>query len=231
MKKLLSFLLGVCLAVSTIAASVGLTVFQKGFYTDIYEKIDLAKRENITKADLENSIFMMIDYVQGTRDDLNGTVAWKGKQQETFNEKEKAHMVDVKRLWQNTNLVMWICLGAAALLGVYFFVTAREHWLSWLARGIVQAWLALAVVLAVLGIWMYVDFTGLWIQFHHVFFTNDLWSLDPATDFMIIICPEELFSSLILRICTVFGGISIVLVGFSVYWLNRKTVIGYDRAN
>ena len=229
MKKGLAFAFGLCLAISCIAASVGLTVFDKGFYTDTYAKLNLAEAENITQEDLENSIFMMIDYVAGTRDNLDGQVVWKGKKQETFNQKEKDHMVDVKSLWQNTYKVMWICLGSAVCIGVYFFVCVRKHWLSWLARGILQAWLALAVVLAFLGIWMAADFSGLWIQFHHIFFTNDLWALDPATDFMIIICPEELFSSLILRIVLVFGALSILLCGASWFWLKKKSVIGFDR--
>lgn len=34
------------------------------------------------------------------------------------------------------------------------------------------------------------DFTKYFIMFHHIFFSNDLWILDPSTDMLINIVPE-----------------------------------------
>ena len=36
--------------------------------------------------------------------------------------------------------------------------------------------------------------------FHLLFFTNDLWLLDPATDLLIRICPQSMFAEMGLRI-------------------------------
>lgn len=44
------------------------------------------------------------------------------------------------------------------------------------------------------------DFNGFWTTFHQLFFTNDLWLLNPATDLMINLFPEAFFSHLVIRI-------------------------------
>ncbi|MGB4393229.1 MAG: DUF1461 domain-containing protein, partial [Bacillota bacterium] len=44
------------------------------------------------------------------------------------------------------------------------------------------------------------DFTRWWTAFHLVTFDNDLWRLDPATDWLIRIFPEEFFFAAVKRI-------------------------------
>jgi integral membrane protein (TIGR01906 family) len=46
-------------------------------------------------------------------------------------------------------------------------------------------------VLAVVGILAASGFESSWEGFHEVFFTNDLWQLDPDTDRLIQMFPEE----------------------------------------
>ena len=51
------------------------------------------------------------------------------------------------------------------------------------------------------------------MQFHHIFFDNDLWLFDPATDYMIRMLPEGLFYDMVMRIGAIFvGGLAVVLV-------------------
>ena len=44
------------------------------------------------------------------------------------------------------------------------------------------------------------DFNRAFIAFHHLFFTNDLWLLDPRTDLLIRICPQSMFMGMAVRI-------------------------------
>lgn len=74
------------------------------------------------------------------------------------------------------------------------------------------------VVIAFLGIAFAIDFTRCFTIFHEIFFTNDLWIFDEATDYMIRMLPEGFFSDMVLRIGTAFIGMLIVLWAGFIGW-------------
>ena len=201
LNRILSFQFGIFFLVAMLLSSVSSVVFDHQFYLDLYERIHLAERENITSSDLEDSIFMMTDYVEGKRDDLNGTITWRNQVQPTFNTKEIRHMKDVRTLWQRAYWVMvisWIlCIVAMVLL----LARNKLAGLYDLMQGLLDGLVCFAVVLVFFGFWWFIDFTGFWTWFHTLVFPgNTDWLLDPATDFMIVICPEEMFSSMVFLI-------------------------------
>lgn len=233
LKKGLSAAAGFLLILAMLIGSIRLVVFDHGFYLNLYDDLNLAAEAGVSEEDLEDSIFMMLDYVLGNRDDMNGEIVWKGRTQPTFNEREISHMKDVRDLWLNAEKAGWIFLGLSVLFSIAIFFLCRRSpafTLSWLARGFVIGAAGFAVILVFLGIWMITDFTSFWIQFHHIFFSNSLWLLDPSKDFMIVICPEVMFSRMIARILTVFcSGFAVLLCG-SWFYLKRKAPIGFERS-
>ena len=59
---------------------------------------------------------------------------------------------------------------------------------------------------------------GDWKRIHEIFFTNDLWLFDPATDYMIRMLPEGFFYDMVMRIGGVFiGSLLILLIVFLVW--------------
>ncbi|WP_286356382.1 DUF1461 domain-containing protein [Ileibacterium valens] len=227
-KKILAVLSGFMLILAVLIGSIRLSVFDRSFYMELYDHLDLANQEGISRQDLDDSIFLMLDYVENKRDDLDGTIFWKGKEQPTFNEKEISHMEDVKALWQNAKRWGWIFFALTLMIYIYFFWKTPRTAFSWICWGVVMGTVGFAVILILLGSWMIFDFTSFWIRFHHMFFTNELWILDPMTDFMIVICPENMFSSLIAQIFTIFVPTLIVLFVLSVIYLKRKAPIGFE---
>lgn len=224
--RIASFVFGLCALISWSVFCIQNVVFDHSFYMDLYERIHLAERENLDPEDLEKALFAMTDYVEGKRDDLEEEIVWKGRRQPAFNEKETAHMVDVKALWQNAHAVMIGCLISLPFLGAAVFLASGKNAPGYLCRGMVQAITCFLVILLFFGFWVLVDFTGFWTEFHHIFFTNDLWLLDPSVDFMIVICPEEMFSSMIAKILLPAAlGIAAAGLGSWLY-LKRKARIG-----
>ena len=55
------------------------------------------------------------------------------------------------------------------------------------------------------------DFTHYWTLFHEIFFTNALWLLDPNTDLLINIVPEEFFVALVSR-CAIRYVIALIVL-------------------
>jgi integral membrane protein (TIGR01906 family) len=69
------------------------------------------------------------------------------------------------------------------------------------------------------------NFTLYWDYFHYIFFDNDLWQLDPRTDVLIQMVPEEFFYDLVVRIIFYFIGGMVILgtmLGFTHAWMSRR---------
>lgn len=60
-------------------------------------------------------------------------------------------------------------------------------------------------ILAVLAGIISTDFNKYFIIFHHIFFNNDLWMLNPDTDLLINIVPEPFFMDTAARIAATYG--------------------------
>ena len=60
------------------------------------------------------------------------------------------------------------------------------------------------------------DFSKYFIVFHHIFFDNDLWILDPSVDMLINIVPEGFFRDTAARIIITYGilAVSVLLISF-----------------
>ena len=82
-------------------------------------------------------------------------------------------------------------------------------------------WLALLAFVAVCAA---VDFDGVFRRFHGLLFSNDLWLLNPETDLMIRMLPEQFFMSVALRAAEwmLFGQLLLAaLWGLPVYLTRR----------
>ena len=74
---------------------------------------------------------------------------------------------------------------------------------------------------AVLGLIISTDFSKYFIVFHHIFFDNDLWILDPSVDMLINIVPEPFFMDTAFFILILYGVLALMVLGIS-FVLMRK---------
>ena len=65
---------------------------------------------------------------------------------------------------------------------------------------------------AVAGFLFSRDFNKYFVIFHHIFFNNNLWILDPAEDYMIRMLPEGFFYDFVFRIGGFFVGSLVVFL-------------------
>lgn len=211
----LSFFFGLFLIIALLVLSVKSVVFDSSFYQNLYAKLDWADQIQVSEEDLEASILMMVDYVQEKRDDLEGEIVWKGKTQPTFNTKEIRHMKDVRDLWLTAKTAMYLSWLGCLICGLLVILFKKEQSVVWLFEGLKASLIFLVFVLILLGFWCCIDFTGFWTWFHTIVFPgNQDWLLNPATDFMIVICPEEMFSTMIFHIALrLLSSLGLVFVG------------------
>lgn len=216
MKKL-QWCAGIILGFSIIAALL-ITSFEIAMYSDFnvyqeeYEKYDVLSDLDMTMDDVMYVTHEMMDYLRGNGDTLSVITTVEGREQDFFNEQDRFHMAEVRDLFiGGLNIRLGAC--AVAVLCIVFLLITRADIKQIIPR---SYWIALGitgVVVALIGIAAVVDFNAVFVQFHHIFFDNDLWIFDPAEDYMIRMLPEGLFYDMVMRIGAIFvGGLAVVLV-------------------
>ena len=217
MKKL-HWCTGIILGFSVIAALL-ITSFEIAMYADFdvyrqeYEKYDVLSDLDMTMDDVMYVTHEMMDYLRGEGDTLSVMTTVEGQEQDFFNEQDRFHMGEVRDLFiGGLNIRLGAC--AAAVLCILFLVITRAD-IKKIIPG--SYWIALGVTGAVLliGIAAVVDFNAVFVQFHHIFFDNDLWIFDPAEDYMIRMLPEGLFYDMVMRIGAIFVVSLVVLLVLS----------------
>lgn len=199
-KRRLAAAAAVLLLLGIVVLWVDVHCFCRAFYRREYQKLNTAQSIGMTEQGLRQTTEALLAYLRGEREDLSLSLPIDGQEREVFNAREKAHMADVKTLYIRARWLGYgsLLLGAAAmaLLLVTSRGAARREVLSGYLRG--NLWFF--VVLAAIGLFAAIDFDAFWTGFHKLVFTNDLWLLDPRTDILIEIVPEEFFFDLVIRI-------------------------------
>lgn len=218
MKKI-QWIAGMLLAFSIMAVLL-ITSFEVAMYADFgvyereYEKYDVLSELDMTMEDTMHVTREMMAYLRGDRDELSVITTVEGKEKDFFNEQDRFHMAEVRDLFIG-GLDIRLGAAAAAVLCLLFLFFSRADWKKIISR-CYQVALAIVGVLAILlGIACAVDFNAVFVEFHHIFFDNDLWLFDPAEDYMIRMLPEGLFSDMVARIGILFVGSLLILFAFS----------------
>lgn len=204
---LCSFALMITLLITSVEAVVYWT---PGFFEKEYTKYRVADSIDMELDDLLAVTGEMMDYLRGDRQDLHVDTVVAGEAREFFNDREIAHMEDVRDLFLAAILIRRVCIGIMAA-GVILLVLTKADIRRKLPRQICIGTVAFFGVLAVLAGIIATDFSKYFVIFHEIFFSNDLWILDPRTDLLINIVPEPFFVDTAARIGLTYG-ISVVAV-------------------
>ena len=218
MKKL-HWCAGIILGFSVIAALL-ITSFEIAMYADFdvyrqeYEKYDVLSELDMTMDDVMYVTHEMMDYLRGEGDTLSVVTTVEGKEQDFFNEQDRFHMGEVRELFiGGLNIRFGACV--AAVLCILFLVITRADIKKVVPRSYRIALGVTGAAVILIGIAAVVDFNAVFVQFHHIFFDNDLWIFDPAEDYMIRMLPEGLFYDMVMRIGAIFVVSLVVLLVLS----------------
>ena len=95
--------------------------------------------------------------------------------------------------------------------------------IKYIAGGIWRYLIGIIIAMAALAGIIALNFEKAFITFHHIFFDNDLWLLDPDTDNLINIVPQTFFSDICIRIGIIFIILTILL--FSMAIITESVII------
>lgn len=185
------------------------------FYEKEYAKYNVTESLQMRMEDVMDVTDKMMAYLIGDREELSAVTTVDGAEQEFFNEQDRLHMADVKNLFLGGLKLRWgLLIGFAVLLAL--LVILKGDWKHIIPRSYYIGLGIFGGITVILGLLFASDFTKYFRIFHEIFFTNDLWIFDPATDLMIRMLPEGFFYDMVMRIGLIFIGSLLIL-----YWICR----------
>lgn len=222
-KMILSVILAAAMPLLVVLSAVLYCALDTSWYMKTFEEQTTAKALGISEEDLGSVTQTLTAYLAGQEQDLQVYVVQEGLEIPFYNEKELKHMVDVQVLLNGViwarRMVFFMSLGAFVLLWRWGGTKA-------VYRGILASAIGGLVLASFIGLMAAVDFSEAFYRFHQIFFTNDLWLLDPATDRLIVLVPEPFFTAITYRIVTLSAGIVSLLLligglGTAITWKQR----------
>lgn len=219
-----SVLFILALPVFLITTNIRFLASEAGFYERGFREHDSAERTGLELAELDRAAEQIIDYFGNDARTLRIIVLDDGEEVSLFNADETRHMEDVKGLMRALYRVNEVSL---AVLLVYVGGTvlwAREHGARQLARRALIGMGVGAGVAGAVGALALTGFDAAWTRFHEIAFQNDLWQLDPETDRLIQMFPEEFWAeaTLVVAGLTVIEVAAIVVASAATLLMTRR---------
>ena len=207
-----------CLPLLLLTASIGWAVNSFWLYTSGFDKYDVSQTTGLAQPELEKAARGLINYFNSGEEYINLTVIKDGEPFELFNQREVTHLKDVKGLIRlDYRVLLGTLIYVLAYAGVSLFWRRKKYWRQ-MAWGVVGgSGLTLLLMLA-LGVGALFNFEQLFIQFHLLSFTNELWMLDPMSDYLIMLFPAGFWYDTAVLCAGITAGLAVVLGGVSGGW-------------
>lgn len=206
--------MSLALIVVTFVMGFETIIFSKAYFSWHYEHRNISDTSGMTYEDLMAMTDQMLDYLKDKEPTLDRMAMVHGNYEEVFGEIEKAHMVDVKDLYQNAVTIKnigYLILLACLLVSLKYKKTIGQAMLK-----VHYATLLFMIGIGVLAGLFATNFNKYFTIFHEVFFDNDMWILNPRTDVLINMVPEVYFYSIVM-----IGVVLFVLYLFLAHFLLR----------
>jgi integral membrane protein (TIGR01906 family) len=224
MKKLIEVIEGAAfflLAAALLLSVIDAVCFNRSFYQRAYQEADTAEEIGMSEEDLMEATEVLLDYLQDERDDIDYEAEVNGYERTIYSTREEAHMEDVKALYQNAMTVRNILYAIVCVLLVIGILMDRKLIFHHLFEGWRYGMVLALLCIGFISLLAAVDFYDFWINFHELFFDNDLYYLDPNTSIMINMFPENFFVQMVAVIIIVTVVLS-VAIGLVLYGCKRK---------
>jgi len=220
MRTAAKWLFIICLPVLLLTASVTWAVNSPWLYKYGFDKYNVSETTGLVQSELDSAAASLIDYFNSGDEEISLMVVKDGEPFELFNEREVGHLKDVKGLF---HLVYWLLLVtlvyALVYVGLNVFMLRDRRRMAW---GLFGGGCLTLALMAALGLGTLVNFDWLFRQFHLISFTNDLWMLDPATDYLIMLFPRGFWYDAAL-FCALSTAVGALILGGVGWWLKKRS--------
>lgn len=214
--SVLSVVFVMAMLLSILISSVEITVYKTpGWFQKEYEKYSVLEdvRGEMTMDSALQVTDEMMRYLRGGRKDLVVMTTLDGKKQEFFSQREKDHLADCRKLFLGGLRLRLLARITAMLVLIRIGLlsrTSRRNGIDFI-RKVPKVMGGSIFGLTVFIVLVARDFDQSFIRFHHIFFDNDKWLLNPKEDNLINLLPEGFFVDTAARILLIGLGLSALL--------------------
>ena len=209
----------VCLITIFLFAAIEFPTFNYAFYNYEYNKNGTVETIGISKYDLEKVTFQLMDYIKDDADNLEVYANINGETREFFNALEKAHMVDVKNLFQIGYAIRNIVFIIFCITFLCAFIYKKRPALQEYAKSFISLTIIFICSCGAVVLLILTNFNKYFTMFHEIFFDNDMWILDPATDLLINIVPLPFFIDIFKVVIALFFLASLIMMIICIVYL------------
>jgi integral membrane protein (TIGR01906 family) len=189
-RTLATFIFIVALPVAIFTTNVRLLANAPLVYQYAFDRYNAEDATGLSRPDLDSTAAALRAYFNNNEKTFYHTVTEGGLPGPVFNARETLHMEDVKSLFVWVNRLQEFSVVFVLAYVVAFFVWARDGDVRQLAT---QSLIGLGLGLVAVGgvaIFAAFGFEAAFTRFHELFFSNNLWQLDPNRDHLIQMFPE-----------------------------------------
>ncbi|NLY66740.1 MAG: TIGR01906 family membrane protein [Tissierellia bacterium] len=190
--------------------SVEINTFNEKFYLKSYIDNNVESVTGKSLSELMDVTENLLDYLRDEADE--------GVLRPNFNEREILHMIDVKVLFKYGYILRNISFFISVLVIAYFILNKKIKPLGRILFFGPFIWWTAILLLFILSL---NDFNKYFTYFHLIFFDNDLWILNPKTDLLIQMLPQDFFMNIFKNIVLLFL-IMLVIIQIVGYILMKK---------
>lgn len=193
-------LTALAIAIALIILSVKFTLnFKPLYYSDI-DRLNIEANTDLSQEEIKGAYDYLIYYINSDEDisfNIPGLPS---------SEVGAIHFREVKGIFIMLDYLLYGCL-AAALYGIYYCTKKREFSFLKLSSNLIL------IISAAAALAFGINFDFAFTLFHKLFFANDYWLFDPATDPVINILPAEFFFHCLMLIvaCIVVSSLALRL--------------------
>jgi integral membrane protein (TIGR01906 family) len=182
----------------------------------------VAVTTGLDQPQLERIADAFVAYFEAPPGQIQMDVTVGGQRRLLFNEREVTHMEDVQALIQvflRLQVIAAVVVGARVLVAV-----TLDRSTGALGREMLISAALIVALVVLVGVLSLMDFSGLWTRFHQVAFRNDLWQLDPRSDYLIMLFPEPFWFTATIRMAMLvaLGMVSVIVVGLALSLAGRR---------
>lgn len=200
----------------------------KPLYKYEYNKYECAEALKTDIEDLMNVTNHMCDYLLDKNDNLGSITINVINEGEVpfFNNRELLHMKDVKELFLTGIKLRKLLIFSVPFLLIFYFLISyfytrkntKYDMINRLKYSLKNCCLFMFIniiftnlAILLLSLLISSDFEKYFYKFHEIFFTNDLWLLNPATDKLIQLVPSGFFMDFSFYIVSIYLIINVLL--------------------
>lgn len=202
--------LALLLTIFIITLAVVFTVFFKQLYYFDIDYLNIPTMSGVSKEVIKKNYDILIQYqnvfYRGTLDLPDFIMSTTGR----------IHFEEVKRIF---DIIQILCMitGVISLVMIYQNIKDKEY------RYLKLTSVFAIVIPTILGFLASLDFDKAFVIFHKIFFRNDYWIFNSATDPIITILPESFFMHCFIMIVVIVIVLSVIC--YIIYRKKEKEIL------